>query len=108
MTNPGGKGPLVTAGTLGGRVGVMLLAACLTAAGPELEADVELLSEPADGLDSGADAGPAAGVCTGVSDAGWLPLASSGAEPFLDDAEETIQTSQTDYYSSSSRRTAHQ
>lgn len=48
--------------------GVMLLVGCLVAAAPEPEADVEFLSEPADGLESGAVEGPEAGVRTGVSE----------------------------------------
>lgn len=63
--NPGGSGPDVTAGTLGVAAGVMLLAGCLVAAGAELEADAESLSEPAEGLASGADEAP---ECTGVSE----------------------------------------
>lgn len=66
--NPGGNGPALTVGTLGGRDGVMLLVGCLVAAAPELEADAEFLSEPVEGLESGADEGPEAGVRTGVSE----------------------------------------
>lgn len=46
----------------------MLLVGCLVAAAPELEADAEFLSEPVEGLKSGADEGPEAGVRTGVSE----------------------------------------
>lgn len=67
-SDPGGNGPVLTAGTLGATAGVMLLVGCLVAAGPELEADVEVLSDPTDGLDSCADEGPEAGVRTGVSE----------------------------------------
>lgn len=45
---------------------MMLLVGCLVAAAPE--ADVEFLSEPANGLVSGADEDPEAGVSTGVSE----------------------------------------
>lgn len=48
--------------------GVTLLVGCLVAAAPELEADVEFLSEPADGLESGAGGGAEDGVRTGVSE----------------------------------------
>lgn len=41
---------------------------CLVVAAPELEAGVEFLSEPPDGLESGVDEGPEAGVRTGVSE----------------------------------------
>lgn len=64
--DPGGNGPALTAGTLGGAAGVVLLVGCLVAAAPE--ADVEFLSEPANGLVSGADEDPEAGVRTGVSE----------------------------------------
>lgn len=68
-SDPGGNGPELTAGTLGGTTGLMmLLVGCLVAAAPELEADVEVLSEPTDGLVSWADEGPDAGVRTGVSE----------------------------------------
>lgn len=67
-SDPGGNGPELTAGTLGGTTGSMLLVGCLVAAAPELEADVEVLSEPADGLVSWADEGPDASVRTGVSE----------------------------------------
>lgn len=79
-SNPGGNGPALTAGTLGVTAGVTLLVGCLVAAAPELDADAEFLSEPADGLESGADKGPVAsegpvagegtvaGVRTGVSE----------------------------------------
>lgn len=66
--NPGGNGTALTAGTLGMTAGVMLLAGCLVAAAPEVEAGVEFVSEPVDGLDSGAGEGPEAGVRTGVSE----------------------------------------
>lgn len=57
---------MLTAGTLGLTAGVMLLVGCLVAAAPEPEADAEeFLSEPADGLESGADV---AGIRTGVSE----------------------------------------
>lgn len=46
----------------------MLLVGCRVAAAPELGADTEVLSEPADGLDSGVNEGTEAGVRTGVSD----------------------------------------
>ena len=66
--NPGGNGAALTAGTLGVTAGVMLLIGCLVAAAPEPAADAEFLSEPADGLESGADEAPGAGVRTGVSE----------------------------------------
>lgn len=66
-TDPGGNGPTLTAGTLDGTTGVMLLVGCLVEAAPELEADVELLSDPAKGLVSEADEGSKAGVRPGVS-----------------------------------------
>lgn len=66
--HPGGKGPAVAAGTLGVTAGVTLPVGCLVAIAPELDAGVELLSEPADGLESGADEGAVAGVRTGVSE----------------------------------------
>lgn len=56
---------MLTAGTLGVTTGVMLLVGCLVAVAPEPEGSVELRSEPADGLDSGADEGA---VRTGVSE----------------------------------------
>lgn len=58
----------MTAGTLGVTAGVMLLVGGLVAAAPQPETNVELLSEPADGLASGADTDPEAGVRTGVSE----------------------------------------
>lgn len=64
--DPGGSGPALTAGTLGGTVGVTLLLGCLVAAAPE--AGAELLSELADGLVSGADEDPEPSVRTGVSE----------------------------------------
>lgn len=87
--NPGGNGPALTAGTLGVTTGVMV--GCLVAVAPELEAGVEFLSEPADGLESGVDEGPEAGVRTGVSEPDCPSLPSAGAEPLLEDAEERIQ-----------------
>lgn len=66
--NPGGNGPVLTAGTLGLTKELTLLVGCLVAVAPEPEPGVEFLSEPADGLESGADVGPGAGVCTGVSE----------------------------------------
>ena len=83
--HPGGNGPVLTAGTLGVTTGVTLLVGCLVAAAPELEADEEFLSEPVDGLESGA------GVITGVSEADWPSLLSAGAEPLLEDAEERFR-----------------
>lgn len=47
-------------GTLGVTKLLLLLVGCLVAGAPELEAGVEFLSEPADGLESGADGGPGA------------------------------------------------
>lgn len=70
-SNPGGKGPVLTTGTLGVTTGVVLLVGCLVAAAPELEVDEEFLSEPDDGLASGAAGGvggAGAGVRTGVSE----------------------------------------
>lgn len=55
--HPGGSGPALT-GTLGVTAGVMLLVGCLVAAAPEF------LSEPDDGLESGADV---VAVRTGVA-----------------------------------------
>lgn len=64
--NPWGRGPVLTVATLGVTTGVT--AGCLVAVDPEPEASVEFLSEPADGLESGVDEGPEAGVRTGVSE----------------------------------------
>lgn len=64
-----------------------LLVGCLVAVGTELAADVESLSEPAEGLASEADEGP---ECTGVSEPDWPSLASAGAEPLLEDAGEEV------------------
>ena len=109
--DPGGNGPALTAGTLGVTAGVMLLVGCLVAAAPEAEveaeavaeaeadaeaeaeaeAEVEFLSEPVDGLESGAGEGPEAGVRTGVSEPDWPSLPSAGAEPLLEDAEEIMR-----------------
>lgn len=66
----------------------MLLVGCLVAAAPEPE--VEFLSEPADGLESGADVDPEAGVRTGVSEPDWPLLPSTAAEPLLEDAGEEV------------------
>lgn len=58
---------MLAAGALGVATGVT--AGCLVAADPEAGASaVEFLSEPADGLESGVDEGPGAGVRTGVSE----------------------------------------
>ena len=113
--DPGGNGPALTAGTLGVTAGVMLPVGCLVAAAPEAEleaeeeaeaeaeteaeaeaeagaeAEVEFLSEPVDGLESGAGEGPEAGVRTGVSEPDWPSLPSAGAEPLLEDAEEIMR-----------------
>lgn len=79
---------MLTAGTLGVTAGVMVLVGCLVAAAPEPEATVEFLSEPHDGLESGADEGPEAGTRTGVSEPDWPSLQSAAAESLLEDAEE--------------------
>lgn len=81
---------MLTAGTLGVTAGVMVLVGCLVAAAPEPEATVEFLSEPHDGLESGADEGPEAGARTGVSEPDWLSLQSAAAEPLLEDAGEEV------------------
>lgn len=59
---------MLTAGTLGGTTGVMLLVGCLVEAAPKLEADVEFLSELASGRVSEADDGPEAVLHTNVSE----------------------------------------
>lgn len=82
-TNPGGKGPVLTAGTLGVTAGVPV--GCLVAAPPET--NVEFLSELDGGLKSGAEEGPEAGVRTGVSEPDCPSLPSAAAEPLLEDAE---------------------
>lgn len=81
-TNPGGNGPTLAYGALGGREGVV---GCLVAAPPVVEAGMELLFEDVDGLESGADEGPR--VCTCVSEAAWPWLVSVGAIPLVEDAE---------------------
>lgn len=60
--HPGGKGPVLTAGTLGGTTGLTPLAGCLAEAVAEVLVDVEDLSEPANGLMSEAEADVRAGV----------------------------------------------
>lgn len=79
---------MLTAGTLGVTAGVMVLVGCLVAAAPDPETTVEFLSEPHDGLESGANEGPEAGTRTGVSEPDWPSLQSAAAEPLLEDAEE--------------------
>lgn len=74
------------AGTLGLTEGVTVLVGCLVAADPEVEeAEVELLSGPGDGLDSGA---VEADVLTGVSDEPLLP--SAGVGPLDDNAGDDV------------------
>lgn len=69
------------AGTLGDTAGLTVLVGCLVVvAAPEVD-DVG-------GLVSGADEDPEGSVRTGVSEPDGLPVASTGTEPLLDNAEE--------------------
>lgn len=53
---------MLPAGTLGGTTGLTLLVGCLVEAVPEVLADIEELSEPANGLISDAEADVRAGM----------------------------------------------
>lgn len=66
--HPGGKGPVLTAGTLGGATGLTLLVGCLVEVAAEVLVGVEDLSEPANGLISEAAEGTKGNARAGVSE----------------------------------------
>lgn len=78
---------MLTAGTLGGAIGLTVLVGCLVEVAAEVLAGVEDLSEPANGLISEAIEGAEAAARAAVSEPVGASLPSADAEPLLDDAE---------------------
>lgn len=66
--HPGGKGPVLTAGTLGGATGLMLLVGCRVEVAAEVLAGAEGLSDSIDGLVSEAVEATEADARAGASE----------------------------------------